>query len=344
MVGNEGDMNLVETMTSIAKCGSTLELHVPPEGFSAIPFLRKSLKLYSRLSSGGDMDVDMDAGQVDLDPEARKKCIENHFADIPVSRAQCERAWVELCGFVFRDTDTDYVACWRPSPKAKLDVWKRMVDGAVLQGIDMEKQFLARDLWRSLLEEGSEEPFPQPLFEAVLRRICEPEDGQDQVSAASNLKCESPGALFISTCSYTNLGASLDKASCTRWVGETYLEAMAPAPGSAIGRSEFFNAWRDHLPESWRNEVSLSKLNVSGLVYRFLLPIFPQPMLLAQLSCAMLTEPRRRCTSILTLLQYVSWMILNGRKRRRTFRRNLVSLPKRQGTGTSCSKVKSDVD
>lgn len=62
----------------------------------------------------------------------------------------------------------------------------------------------------------------------------------------------------------TMAGANLDKASCTRWVGETYLEAMAPTPGSAIGRSEFLNAWKDYLPEPWRNEAVLSKLTVSG--------------------------------------------------------------------------------
>jgi sister chromatid cohesion protein DCC1 len=35
---------------------------------------------------------------------------------------------------------------------------------------------------------------------------------------------------------------------------------MAPAQGAAIGRSEFLNAWKDHLPDSWRGEVALSKL------------------------------------------------------------------------------------
>lgn len=37
---------------------------------------------------------------------------------------------------------------------------------------------------------------------------------------------------------------------------------MAPTSGSAIGRSEFLNAWKDHLPESWRKEVAFSKLPV----------------------------------------------------------------------------------
>lgn len=194
MVGEDDEMNLVETVTSVAKCGSTLELHVPAGGFSAIPFLEKSLRVYHQLSN--DRDVDMDVRSMELEPEEKKAVINAYFADIPVSRAQCERAWFELCGFVSRDTSTDQVACWRPSSKVKLDVWKKMVDGAVLQGIDLGKQFLAKDLWRSLLDDG-EEPFPQALFEAVLKRVCETEDGQDQLSAVSNIECEFIYGLII---------------------------------------------------------------------------------------------------------------------------------------------------
>lgn len=55
-------------------------------------------------------------------------------------------------------------------------------------------------------------------------------------------------------------GASFDKLGCTQWVGETYLAATAPTASSAIGRSDFLRAWKDSLPESWRNEAVLSKL------------------------------------------------------------------------------------
>ena len=47
-----------------------------------------------------------------------------------------------------------------------------------------------------------------------------------------------------------------------RWVGETYLEAVAPTANAAVGRNEFLNAWKDHLPEGWREEVAFSKLTV----------------------------------------------------------------------------------
>lgn len=61
-----------------------------------------------------------------------------------------------------------------------------------------------------------------------------------------------------------DIGASIDRARCTQWVGETYLETLAPTTASGIGRSEFLNAWKDLLPESWRNDVAFSKLTVSG--------------------------------------------------------------------------------
>jgi hypothetical protein len=61
----------------------------------------------------------------------------------------------------------------------------------------------------------------------------------------------------------TGLGASIDKDGCVRWVGATYLEATAPSAGSAISESELLDAWRDQLPEAWRDDVSLSILPVS---------------------------------------------------------------------------------
>lgn len=65
----------------------------------------------------------------------------------------------------------------------------------------------------------------------------------------------------------TYQGTNIDKSRCIQWVGSTYLEAMAPSAESALGRSEFLNAWKDNLPEAWTKEVTLSKLPVS---HRFL--------------------------------------------------------------------------
>ena len=189
VVGGDHGLNLVDSITSIAKCGSTLELYSPAEGFSATTFLERSLEEYNRLSSGGDMDVDMDSEWMELEPAQKKRAIAAYFADVPVSQTQCERDWFELCAFMSKDPHDDRVIYWRPSPRVKLDVWKRIVDGAVLQGINLEKQFLTEDLWRSILDEDAEAPFPQALFEAVLRRVCESEDSPS--SALADVQCES---------------------------------------------------------------------------------------------------------------------------------------------------------
>jgi sister chromatid cohesion protein DCC1 len=182
------------------------------------------------------------------------------FADVPVSRRQCGEGWIEICGFVLGGGGR------RPSAGMKLGVWRRVLEGAVLQGIDLGTQFLVRDLWKSVLDEGGEEePFPRGLFEAVVRRVCDGSDG------FGGLKCEylstfwgNRGREDIEMLIYVSmdLGASIDRTKCTQWVGETYLEAMAPTSASAIGRSEFLNAWRDLLPESWRDDVAFSKLTV----------------------------------------------------------------------------------
>lgn len=185
---DDGGPNAVDTMTSIAKCGSTLELHTPPEGFSAVPFLVKMLGVYDREVSDGNPDVDMadDTDNTDGDKDATTTAAINAlFADIPVSKAQCEQSWTELCAFVSRNV------CWRPSPKCKVDVWKRVVEGSVLQGINLEEQFLVNDLWKSVLDEDDDnggEPFPRGLFEAVVRRVCESESG----IGGSNVKCGFP--------------------------------------------------------------------------------------------------------------------------------------------------------
>ncbi|KAA8648253.1 putative sister chromatid cohesion protein Dcc1 [Aspergillus tanneri] len=202
----QAELNLVETMTSISKCGSTLELHTPQEGFSAVPFLERILSVYDLFSTvGHGMDGDNydEEGVVDL--VQRRGIVQRVFEDVPVSRAECERGWRE--------------------------------------GIDLGKQFLVSDLWKSVLDDGAEEPFPRPLFEAIVRRVCD-------------LGVEQGGLLTDGDLKW----ASIDKASCTRWAGETYLEAMAPTSASAIARNDFLNAWRNHLPESWHDDVVLSKL------------------------------------------------------------------------------------
>ncbi|KAL2837179.1 hypothetical protein BJY01DRAFT_47248 [Aspergillus pseudoustus] len=244
-VDMDRNLNVEGTVTSIAKCGSTLELHTPSEGFSATEFLSAVVKVYGE---GAEID---DAGkwEGDVDMQSDENgntawILDGLFADIPVSKAQCERGWEEMCGFVLPPRAGEALAsavssyCWHPSAAKKLEVWKRIAEGSVLQGIDLGKQFLVRDLWKSVLDDDGNEPFPMPLFKAVVGRIRGSGDG-----VIGDLKW-----------------ASIDKDGCVRWVGETYLEATAPGASSAISEGELLDAWRDQLPESWRDNVSLSIL------------------------------------------------------------------------------------
>ena len=107
---------------------------------------------------------------------------------------------------------------------------------------------------------------------------------------------------------------------------------MAPTAGSAVGRREFLNSWKDYLPESWRNEATLSNLTVSVLSYLIRMALYPANL------------PRTERTNILIPPQYVSLTLLKGKKRRKTSLQSLGLQPKRRGIGTNCLKTKSGLD
>jgi sister chromatid cohesion protein DCC1 len=175
-------------VTAIAKCGSTLELHVPEEGFPTLSFLESNLKLYDRLSS----DVDnVELGLTADSPSTEKRKVKDMFlSDVPASTSQCNRAWVELCAFVHGDPNGDQLIGYRPSERVKLDVWKRILEGSLLHDINLERQFQVKSLWGAVLDEGEVEPFPWELFEAVVRRLTEsPGLGEPQLFDAK-LECE----------------------------------------------------------------------------------------------------------------------------------------------------------
>lgn len=198
--GNENDQNLglnlnVEgTVTSIAKCGSTLELHCPSEEeFSAVPFLKAVARVYDRgvwedeYGGGGGVEG-RDGDTMPGTTKTRTEVLDRVFSDVPVSRAQCERDWVKMCAFITCDKSS--TTCWRPLAEIGLEVLKRVVEGSVLQGIDLGRQFLVSDLWKSVLDDDGLAPFPRGLFEAVLGRICELGEGVERGVAVYEMKCE----------------------------------------------------------------------------------------------------------------------------------------------------------
>lgn len=105
---------------------------------------------------------------------------------------------------------------------------------------------------------------------------------------------------------WVNLGANIDKTICTRWVGETYLEAAAPTADSAIERTAFINTWKDYLPESWRNEASVSKLTV-----RFWPCLYPCLPALSTCSISF-AQPHLRLAILYSLADLLSRMALTS--------------------------------
>lgn len=211
-------------MTTIAKCGSTLELDIPSGGFSARPFLEGWLGVFD--GDGDDIDDDGSArGETKTKIEGekwekeRESTIRRVFDDVPLSAAECEKGWVELCGFVLPRRGAGgsgsgravSECCRRPSARVKVEVWRRAMEGAVLQGIDLEKQFLVRDLWKSVLDEdddgGVVEPFPRDLFEAVVRRVCESGEELGGLFDDAQMKCEFSCLFFLSV--FLSLSLSL---------------------------------------------------------------------------------------------------------------------------------------
>ena len=187
----EGDeLDSMETMTVIAKCGSTLELHAPEEGMPTPTFLEKVLILYDSLSIDVDVEISMLSANLSLSQKRRVK--DSIFSDVPASMFQCESAWTEICAFVHEHPSSHLMAGFRPSARVKLDVWKKALEGSVLRAIDLAKQFLLKDLWDSVLDDDDgEEPFPWELFQAVVRRLAEP-PGEDEIRPENEEpKCES---------------------------------------------------------------------------------------------------------------------------------------------------------
>ena len=192
------------TVMTIAQCKSTLELHKAGDGDSAPLFLHKLAPVYDITDAEADtielhnaMDVDGEGGGDGVEMlHGAARARAQLFADIPVSFSECRHAWVEDCAFVHRDPGLRRWVCRRPSAAVKLLVWKKLLEGAVLHEINLEKQFLVSDLWKAMIDDEdapidtASGPFPRPLFEAVVRRLMDGSSSEITKDIDSRLKCE----------------------------------------------------------------------------------------------------------------------------------------------------------
>lgn len=251
-------------LTAAGLCKSTLEVQdIRDPELKVSEAMRRMLHVYDRVDLEADADVDVDTMDVDDhggkdDIKDKNEAVARFLADTPFSTAQCERAWVEMCGFVHEMKETGGLACWEATAQVKLAVWKRIVEGAVLEGIDLGKQFLSRDLWRAV--EGGIAPFPKGLFDAVVRRLTE----SSAKGVYEDVKCEFVLLLLEAECkaNLQLLGTNFDGEKVVSWTGRVYLEATAPLPSSRISQSKYLNGWRDLLPEGLRKEASMDRIKV----------------------------------------------------------------------------------
>ena len=324
--GESGALNLPdEAVTAIAKCGSTLELHVPASGFSALPFLEKSLRLYDpRSADDDDGDVAMDEASSSgngsgTGPVHMRALREQLCADIPVSAVQCEQGWVDICAFVDGKRE---LSGWRPSARALLNVWKRLVEGALLQGIDLEKQFLVGDLWKSVLDDGdetAEPPFPRGLLEAVARKLCV---ADERPSLGDDIKCK---FLWLRT-----------------WQVSLATEADPfTIQGQALTSLDALNGWARPIlpPRHQQHLLPLAEVISCGRGKTLCQSRGETRLSYPNYKTTCTRAPIRRLSS--------SWSRRSDSQAARSHQQPQLPLkqkPKQRGTGTSCSKTRSASD
>lgn len=200
--GGDKDTEIApETITAIAKCGSTLELQglSNDESFAAAKsMLARILRVWDdgMAFDNGDGDVDMD-GSEDAEFNSKRSLLAKKAAidDLPFADSQCRKAWIELCAFVpdnYNFSSGERLV-FRPSAVVKLGIWKRILEGCILHSIDVEKQFLVRDLWKAVLgdeddDDEREKTISPSLFDAIVRRLAE-RNSENGVEDDSELKC-----------------------------------------------------------------------------------------------------------------------------------------------------------
>ncbi|OCK94566.1 uncharacterized protein K441DRAFT_677416 [Cenococcum geophilum 1.58] len=152
------------------------------------------------------------------------------FSNIPLSDDECEAGWRELVAFELAGSS------YRPTAKTLLQIWRSINAAASAEGINLESQFLTDDLHKAIEDEG----YPPILLTSLLSRLV----AEDENSS---------GAW---TC--------LDAKKCVQWVGRMVLEVRAGDSG--LLTAYFLDAWRDCLPEAWRQEAELEAIHDSYIL------------------------------------------------------------------------------
>jgi hypothetical protein len=203
---------------AIAKCDSTLELQ-PAMNVSAVPYIKAVLPTFTTTGHHESKD-----------PISKTQ----FFANIPLSDAECERAWQDLACFELDDPPRALL----PSNGTKLKIWAAILTSATARGIDFTKPVDGHDT-ASITDEHDE--WPVALSTAVIGSMSTTEDA------------DSPNI-------------HIDETKCARAVGEMLLRDRTENGRSATSLQNFVAAWADLLPEEWRLRADLSSLEGSYIL------------------------------------------------------------------------------
>ncbi|KAK5009105.1 sister chromatid cohesion protein-like protein Dcc1 [Cryomyces antarcticus] len=216
--------SLASGVSAVATCSAFLETSSSCPPISAKEYLENVLPVYHSPSTTSQAY----AGGNSLKHGTNKSQI---FANIPLSDAECNQAWIELCAFESEDLKASLV----PSPSALTAVWRCIMEGTTAESVDLTSMFQPSDLHEHSTDDG----WPKELLEAVFVKLALEEDRSDLIRSPER------GTVRI------------DRQMCVRWVGATFLEKeLFEDRAKPIDATEFLASWKDALPEAWRNDAS----------------------------------------------------------------------------------------
>lgn len=193
-------------IAAIAQCTSVLEIPgIMSE--SALSYLKTTLPVYSGVTE-----------QQSLSSQglSRRKA----YDDIPLSNAEVDDAWKEVCAFELDDGRK----CYQPSAKAILRTWTELGSLAAIEKINLAKAIPLHSVKKML---DSMEDCPRSLGQALLDNLATP----------------------------VNDHISLDMNRTLTLIGSSLIEDL-----EEFGRSDFMAQWKALVPDQWVSGVSIDLL------------------------------------------------------------------------------------
>ncbi len=142
----------VDAISAIAQPTAMLELI--PSSYCGPLIMRQILPIYGISQAESETDfADRTSKYAALD-------------DLPLSSAEFEAFWIQLCAFEHEGQ------AWLPKATVLVGVWKSIISAATANSMDLAQSFRTQDVMELVREDG----FPVPLIEAVVRRIRSDDD------------------------------------------------------------------------------------------------------------------------------------------------------------------------